>query len=443
MKWLKTSIFSGTIDLLFILYFLSLGLIDIIELPTVGKKIQLPEIIFLLLTISLIPSIFKSWRKILFPIRSPISTAIFFYLIAFSFSVIVNQNHKSFLELIGLLYLICVFVLFRSFLINTIKSHYSILNKLLEYLGVFIAITGIIGWILVQFDINTSLAFAKTTYYPYFGYIGRAKGSFPTPALFTNILGALFLFKIGTILITKNFIRKDLITLFIMLLGLILSFSKSCVLILICLLWALKKTDLLPKFTRVFVYPTILILFLFFNLATHLLIVSPDSIAEKPILRDNTYISQKPIVENDNFWVVKTNYLLMKQSNLIAFYRNPIFGLGPGGHNEFIFNLGQEKEYLEDYEGESSDPHSTYFGAFSELGLVGGIALIFLVFTLYKGIVKLSYDKSVPKRITLPLQLIFLYFLMEGVNHDMMNFRHLWVFLALLDAFIFLKWDTK
>ena len=72
-------------------------------------------------------------------------------------------------------------------------------------------------------------------------------------------------------------------------------------------------------------------------------------------------------------------------------------------------------------------PHSTFFGALGELGLEGFAALIWLIVAAYK---KIRAVLEPPER-TVAFVLIA-YFCISGINLDMMNIRHYWIWLAFL-----------
>ncbi|MGK0365636.1 MAG: hypothetical protein ACI85O_002702, partial [Saprospiraceae bacterium] len=66
-----------------------------------------------------------------------------------------------------------------------------------------------------------------------------------------------------------------------------------------------------------------------------------------------------------------------------------------------------------------------FTGMFGELGILGFLSVIFLFMTLFK------------VTMHLPSQFWWtvLFFTLESINADIMNFRHFWIFIALIAAF--------
>jgi O-antigen ligase len=132
-----------------------------------------------------------------------------------------------------------------------------------------------------------------------------------------------------------------------------------------------------------------------------------------------------------NIQVVETSYLALKRANWALGVANPILGVGPGNSNVYLSHMKAAGIYppgLPNY-----DPHSTWVGAFSETGLVGLITLTgmvgFWVLVVWKRRLLSSGDAVL--RSTAVYLLILL---IESVLVDAMNFRQLWLAVALVQG---------
>lgn len=440
---------NRVIKFLIALYILSFSFLQIFDFPIVGTKVQPPEIVFLLLfsfvSISAFNRINKQglgkslnhiaqkigqtdWKDIL---------AICIYSLTVLTSTIYHNELKSWFEFLGLIYLILVFFIIRFYLSELTTSRvvkYVILSGLLA------SILGILGWSLAQFGIETPLALSKASYYPYMGYSGRAKAFTMNPNMLMSIVVVSFLFKFSAFIFTEKPKLYDWLVLLTLGVGGILTFSKDLVILTICTIFILylsKNKILFNPFVKTSKYLSktsfnvvSIGLLLVYLVGSHLTVFNKETINWE-ILKKKAFTLDSPILETQNHYFVLTNYVVNKKSGTLAGIRNPLFGVGPGGHNEFVSELKKEGKYPEYFT--NYDPHCTYTGAFGELGILGLIALLYLGFSILKKINGLLKIENHPQKIfVIGLASCFLYFSMEAITTDIMNFRHFWVLMGIL-----------
>ena len=147
-------------------------------------------------------------------------------------------------------------------------------------------------------------------------------------------------------------------------------------------------------------------------------------------------LEKQPFKEFENSYLLRTCYGVLKEINMIAFFRHPLVGLGGGNFTDYTKQLKTEgiyPTYLSDF-----DPLSTYFGALSELGIIGFIALIALyyaIFSTWKRVAFPHFETNEDTSFWILLGGVLLFMCSEGFVTDTMNFRHYWVVIACLVAY--------
>jgi hypothetical protein len=147
-------------------------------------------------------------------------------------------------------------------------------------------------------------------------------------------------------------------------------------------------------------------------------------VSKKPNREKEVYGLSTPFSKVANLYLYKSWYLVQKEHALMEFINHPFIGCG-GGNLLNVINLKNNK--LEETDKRPVyDPLSTYTGVLAEYGILGLLALLFLMFTIYKEIVQLPDSNN--------LKWIFIcsfsYFMLEAISTDIQNFRHLWVLLG-------------
>ncbi len=388
------------------LFIMSLSLHQIIILEIIRNiTIRTSEIFFLILVVYFIFTVSKK-KILIFQSKLDYVLLLFFFL---SFIQIVLFPNKS--SLIGVLifiYSYLIYFIFKNFFLN---YGLKIFENFLLICAVFIGITSILGWSLIQLKINNSLVL--TYDYPIFiGEQGRSRGLFETPnSLFTFLVWpALIIFQ----RLKDNINISNILIFLIILFGCFFTFSKSNV-VLIALIIMFMSKDLINKNIKIFFYFCSLLLLICYFSLSHFLILNKDSNNFKKYTT-TMFVSQtyKPIIEFKSYIVVPTNYIETKKKNLELFNKNPFFGNGFNSFTNFDSELVPH---------EIGKPHSTYFGFLSEFGIVGLIVL--LISFWYISSINFKERKKYYF-----LYLFTLFILIEAFNSDLMTSRIIWIFFA-------------
>ena len=130
-------------------------------------------------------------------------------------------------------------------------------------------------------------------------------------------------------------------------------------------------------------------------------------------------------IPNSNYVILPSIYLTQKYVSLMAGCIYFPLGVGGNCHMEFakyLYKTGQIKANV------TLTPHSTYFGAFGELGILGLLCIVYL----YKEL--LSYSKQI-MNFDLGYRWIYgavLFIIISGLTIDNMNLRHQWILISVL-----------
>lgn len=220
------------------IYIFSLSLLQVWTLPVFGSKIQPPEIVFILI-ISWLALNFRHLPKPKLQ-RSLFTIPISGYVLMTVLSVVFSQYTGAYFELINLFYLLFLLFTIVYILLNFCEDIPVFIFKWFTYLGVFSAGIGISGWVIYQFGTWTPLVRSGSTYYPYFGYVGRVQGLMLTPGMFITIISISILLLSAKMLFYKV-VKWDFFKLILMLIAAFLTLSKSLILLLIGLIYLFLK----------------------------------------------------------------------------------------------------------------------------------------------------------------------------------------------------------
>ncbi len=398
------------------LYTFSIGIEELITIPLAGNKVQVPEIIFLIYAFSIFINIRKMDFKALQLNLNQLDLSVILYFSAVSISFIVNQTRNSFGELLGITYLMGLFFLTKLLIV----SNYSLYPKIREIvlkaaiLGAITAILfGFLGCLLFYMDGRVQyIWFYKD--YPFIGDSIRIKGTVSNPITFCSYLVSLIIILIPDKSFNKN-TKIGLIAFLIM--GVIATKTKSLILLFSVILLYLtrNKTNKLMRFSAQL---TAGIPIGFYLIASHFLVAPANN---TDLLHNKSYGSNSIIYKNNDFLITPTAYSVLKKSAFLAFKNSPIVGVGGNELIKYSKILFDQNKLTID---PNCAPHSTYFGALGELGLVGFSAILFLLFCVFQQI-QLSPNRE-----------IYLYLLgfivLEMVTVDLMTFRNYWLMLAFL-----------
>ena len=404
--------------LLLCLYIITIPFQKIIWLPIVISKIQIPEIIFVILILLFIPKLtWANWKIIK---MTALDKAIILWFLIGIINLIIHFNVTTFLELSGQFYLFCLYFLIQFIFFNSQDKEIELFlaKAFITQLALIIIIL-FIGLTLLTQDINIGV-FQIFYSYPYFGDLYRLKVLTNEPVMLVSILSIPF-WMITAIIngkIKTNSINKRALILLIIIIGLMLlgTYGKSLPFILAILILYFNTLVKNKKIIFVSLFASFLIISSI--LLTHIIVT------QKPFREKEVYGLAIPFLKIDNYYLYKSWYFVQKENALKEFIEHPYFGCG-GGNLLNVINL-KYKKMEETISRPAYDPLSTYTGILAEYGISGFLTLLFLMFTIYKEVVRLP-DSNGLKWIFI---CSFSYFMLEAISTDIQNFRHLWILLG-------------
>lgn len=422
--------------ILALMYIISISLHDILLLPLVLRKIQPPEVIFLLTIIFLLFNLKKiPFSKLRW---NNLDTALLIYLVVVFGTSCFSRNLRPFLEFFGLCYLLTNYFIVRLFLVCIENKLNKTISKGIIWMGLLAAIFGISGIFATYFFGENTLGFIYKDY-PYLGDTIRVEGFTSTPHMLASILNLSILFVLISFLEKMNF--QKFILLLILSLAYIFTFAKIVVLLIIGAIFIFIKKQ------KVYLNPVLknslrlvsLLLFTIYMLGTHFILVSKNN-PNLDVIKESAFNTGEIIGETQNNYIIPTTYFTLKQSALYLGKKYWFTGIGAGNHGDYFHELKEEglfPKHIPNY-----DPHSTYFGSFAETGLFGLAAILYLTFVLFKMSNHLLKTKKY-YNLKIAVAACLLIFAMEAISVDAINFRHLWLIFAILSAIYNLEQHQK
>ncbi|WP_448700348.1 O-antigen ligase family protein [Mucilaginibacter sp. AW1-3] len=385
-----------------------------------GYKVQPTEILFLL-TIPFIP--YKEvwqyqWRE-----NATLVKLILIYLAFDLIASSLSHRSSSVMESMGRIYLFVLFsVLAYRFSTLDIDDLIEKITRVFFFGAVLTALIAAYGYLMITIGRPTeTLMFFD--HYPYFGRLYRLRSFNIYPSLFISIitLPVLYLVSVYKTSRVKNLVVIGLI---LLLICTALTLSKSILLITLGLIiFALKWMGYLNKGT--FIAATVIFIISIVTF-THVIIVKTGSDEEKKVL-PTYFTSNKVVSQIAGYDLLETDYLTLKRTEVDLFPKHLFFGVGTGNFNMEVRKYKNRGLFPEKFG--DLDPHCTYLGALVEDGIFAFVALLAIFIYIFRLFTK--RPDLFKNDLILGLFLIYVTFLIDGIETDIFNFRHLWVFLAL------------
>jgi hypothetical protein len=409
-KWLEILAFA----------YIILFPVKFLRLPVVGTKLQPADFLFLILLAMTLPIALRldKWQF------SRIDKAVGGWLLAHTVTCAIHPTQNAVLEWVGTVYLVLLYGVFQLFFME--KNKTTIQNFWLSAAQTSVIAAagfGVLGVVLIAFDIRTPLVFPFENY-PYFGTVYRAMSYVMQPIMLASVLSVLGFFALAKSQIL-GFSKYQIGVLGLIIIALFFTFAKSVLLFFsIALLYLTHSQSIIYKRLTQF---SVAVSFVLYLLSAHF-ILQPRLASNQPQKPLFFFVAHTPSVSTDNFYLLKTGYTMLKEKEWFYFLGNPIFGIGADN-----LKLKPFREDAPDYPIiRGFEPHSSITGVLAELGLVGFLALIGLFGTLFFEINQLSrIPLSTSERSFLyAFACVFLYMIGEAVATDVMNFRHYWLSFA-------------
>jgi hypothetical protein len=417
--------------ILFFIYVLSLVFQDFMHFSGIYRKVQLPEILFLLLLITFPFNYIKqySFKRADYLLIGALSV----YWLANIVSSAVSGTFSAIAESFGRLYLIILFGMTTTYFAQLSQNelHQKAVNASI-WLGGLLSSTSIFGVVAHLCGFPNRLVGISEDY-PYFGTIYRAQGFTHTPAMLVSLLTFT-----GIIVFTeggKGLSRRSKTSLVLMLIAAILTFSRS----MTFLSWGLFLLIIFQKrsYSRKVLVSTTVILTLFITVGTHIIFISKTN-PSLSALYASPFTSNRILFEQGNFIALETSYLAIKRTSIQIWQSNPLWGIGTGNFMENVEKmqkLGTYPAKLPIYEA-----HSTYLGTLVENGIFAAAALFLFYILLWRRIN--SFTRIKVDAFSMALTLCLFITFIEGIALDTMNFRHYWLLYALIWAYPHAKNET-
>lgn len=391
----------------------------------VGEKVQPTEILFLL-TIPFIP--FKQvwqyqWRE-----NATLVKLILIYLAFDLTSSILSHRPISVLESMGRVYLFTLFaILSYRFSTLSVDDLTEKITRLFFYGTVLTALVAVYGYLMITIGRPTEVLMFFD-HYPYFGRLYRLRSANIYPSLFISIITLPLLYLVA-VYKTSRIKNLAVAALVLLLLCAALTLSKSILLITLGLvIFGLKWAGYLNKATFIISTVVFVVSIVIF---THVIIVKTGSDEEKKVL-PTYFTSNKVVAQIAGYDLLETDYLTLKRTEVDLFPKHLFFGVGTGNFNLEVRKYKDRGLFPEKFG--NLDPHCTYMGALVEDGIFAFIALLAIFIYVFRQFAK--RPDLFKNDLILGLFLIYVTFLIDGIETDIFNFRHLWVFLALAVVYL-------
>lgn len=353
-----------------------------------------------------------------------IDRAVLCFAIALLLNLATHFSVANCIEILGCFYLIFFYVFASRLLANGLDRGFVLKWGMLGNIGVCFLI-GIIGCLLHLF-INDHGYFRFYENYPYFGDTWRLIGLSSNNIIMT-CLGMSILFI--PFLKLRSIVEFPLIifSIFICL----LTYNKEIVvlipLIVLVYFYNSKKKYIHDKLVGIFYIGLSLISIFFTFFAFH---KSNFNYEQTPIYNPeqvNTVVEFSFL----NFDFHGTTYFYLFKNSISAFFENPIFGIGFNGLKSYITSHRDEGSYPIDLKLYGS--HDMYWGPAAELGLFY-ILFLFLLGFAFKQL--LSIKANIDTITYNSLIAVFLFFGISYFISGSVQYRHLWVFLAIVNSYL-------
>jgi O-antigen ligase len=405
---------------LLLLYILSTAFLELPMYAHWQHRVQLPELIFV---VGFPFLFFCFYRYKLHFTWDRLDLAVGLYWLVNFCAALWNQKSGPWLELIGKTYLVEVYLAFKLGIQNRLIDRKSVILTL-KIMAALIFVLVLLGYLLLSAG-QESIFLARFADYPYFGTIYRAKALLQTPSMYISVVNWCLIYLLASALQAGDQKMKMIWPVLLLLIA-FLSFSKALLLtsfaILQILLFYFQR-----KIFRKLMLPLTVSCGLVYFLATNFVYLRSSGATTTA----NTYLATEELPDGTRRAWIPTAYFSLKKAALDIGSSTPFLGVGPGC---FIDRLEEQQEAgLYPKHLPLHDPHSVYLGAWAETGIIGVLGLLFLLVTAFSQIRKLSAEAIYPVFL-----IWMLLFLLEGMNTDLMNFRHYWVQLGLIGGRLYL-----
>lgn len=383
-------------------------------MPVVDAKVQPTELVFL----AVFPVAVLAYGWSLWPRDGLLRAGLLAYVGTNAVAAAVAWDLSAGLEALGRIYLVLLALVVARFVAEAPARN---ARKLLDYFLYGTSVLAVCTYLGYAWALAGELNPMVQVYgnYPYLGTVLRAKG-------FTAGAGMLIIVLLLPTLYAWRGWREGRLRVwwFLLLLPIAgLTFAKEVLLLGLGLLlvdpWVRKHVFGRGRGIRGLVVTAVACTFW---LGTHFLVTDPTPFPDSDLYGTN-YTAGNVVWEGEGYRVLRSSYAELKVAAISIAARHPWTGVGPGQFGRALpaeKAAGNYPATLPDY-----DPHSTWLGALAETGAPGFVALLLLVFVVWRH-VRTAGPGPLPPDVYHCLLVFFLLIAILSVSKDVMNFRFLW-----------------
>jgi hypothetical protein len=407
-------------------YWISICFIGLLDLPYVGQKIQLPEIVFACFLPWIVWTLYPQRLQTIFPFHG-VDKGILIYLLFIGLSVCLNPNStaSSYLQGLGMIYLGLVAWCTKMWVVQCNSIHWiEDISKLSRGIAVGLGMVSIVSWLLWYFTGYQHEALLQPREaYLYFSKTVRSQGWVGDPNMLSDIFLIFTILGFGTQGIRGRWNYKDYILLSIALIGNLFTLSKSVLLLGLILPW-------LGRFGKPvwYVFVTILLF------VTHFFVSSPDRFDVRQLNKGGSFVGDTAWFQWGNQGFYPTSYSINKKVSLQGFLSEPLTGIGLTHQPKLACELQQKGQYPTFFS--CLDSHCSYLGLLAETGIVGMAGLLLFIFCMYKSLIDIELTKNSYSFFVPILSILLSILWYESWILETYSFRHYWFVIGIFSGFL-------
>ena len=396
-------------QILVILLIVSSIFSHLLFLPKLAYKLQLTEIVFLIL------SLFFVYKTRFDSIRiTGMDKSFIFFILILILNLTMHFDKSVLTDIIGFLYLVVLYFLLSKVLNSFNKEIKALILKYTADIGFWILIgIGILGFLLYYF-----LGYSKFVLiyhdYPYFGDVFRIKGFSYSPNLYISLLSFFIILK-------YSFSRLNFYHIFAVFTIALMSLTKET-LILISILFAIELYRKLA-YKKIALALVILSGLIYVILSFFIFTTKPvkNNIESRKVFTDN------PVYQYNKLKIYPTTYFEVIKSGVKMTKENALAGVGLGNFRKKLKIYKQNGIYPQYFQ--TYDALDSYTGLASQLGIIYFVFLLSIIANIRKVV------NQVPTNLRFPLILFLIYIFFESFALGNYHFRHYYIFLAILNSY--------
>ena len=423
---------KNLINISIYLFFSSFLVIDtFLPFNIYGLNIFIIDGVFLLLLLIIISiakydliKFFFNYKNFFFIETVSISILLIFILkFLFDFS-----NFYNFYQLISFVYILLLYFTFKFLISNYENCKNRIITSFIYIFFISIIIIFFVT-IIYYLDIQTGnySLWEKAEHYPYHNKpVLHINGLIKNYNMFAYTMVPGFIF-----FIFKNYINKPykFILLLIFFTSILAFFVKAKIFMLVFsvsfvffIYYHFKNIT----YSKYLLFLSTLFIIFFYIMTTNFIILETNEVNKLMVNNYPRYYTLEPLSDFFDYSIYGTFFYKLK---LVAFEQAKSFNFLIFNSMDFLsfFDVFTNNMNVDFTSLSGSEPHSHYFSFLGDFGFLG--LLIILLFSSYPFyiLIKRNIDKEL-----MPLIVILIIFFIEGINTDIINFRFVWIILALI-----------